>query len=66
MPDVEVTIQQTDDGDIFVFKSYGTTWRYSEDVLEQVEDGVLPLTTLAPEVLRAILFQWRNRWEGDE
>jgi hypothetical protein len=66
MPDVEVTIQQTDDGDIFVFKSYGTTWRYSEDVLEQVEDGVLPLTTLAPDVLRAVLFQWRMNWEGDE
>jgi hypothetical protein len=62
MPEISVTIEQTADGDVFVFDSYGTRYHYREDVLEQVEDGDLPLEAIAPDVWRGILNAWRENW----
>jgi hypothetical protein len=64
MPEISVTIEQTADGDVFVFDSYGTRYRYREDVLEQVEDGDLPLEAIAPDVWRYLLNVFRENWEA--
>jgi hypothetical protein len=64
MPDVDVRVEQTADGDVFVFVCDGMTYRYTEDVLERVEDGDLPLKAIDADVWRYVLNVYRMNWEA--
>jgi hypothetical protein len=61
--DVDVKVEPTPDGDVFVFVVEGVTYRYNEDVLMDVEDGALPLKAIAGDVWRGILYSIRTNWQ---